>query len=198
MINLIPFLSYVFVASFTPGPNNILSMVNAKRYGFKNSFPFLLGVFTGFTILMIACSYFNLLLFNLMPKTERFVGIFGGAYMLYLAYKVAFATNKSAASASKQTNTFLTGVTMQFFNPKAILYGITVIATFITPYYKSSFTLILFSLFLGLIGFTSILCWALFGALFQNFLTRYNKQFNLVMGLLLAYCAISISGLVNI
>jgi threonine/homoserine/homoserine lactone efflux protein len=86
---------------------------------------------------------------------------------------------------------------MQFFNPKVILYGITVIATFIIPYYKSDFSLILFSLFLAFIGFVATLCWALFGALFQNFLTKYSKQFNIVMGLLLVYCAISISGLIG-
>lgn len=127
MLKLIPFLSYVIVTSFTPGPNNILSMVNAKRYGFKNSFPFNLGVLTGFIILMIACSYFNLFLFNLMPKIEHYVGIFGAVYMLYLAYKVAFGTKIGTDLASKKTNTYLAGVTMQFFNPKVILYGITVI-----------------------------------------------------------------------
>lgn len=197
MIKLIPFLSYVFVTTFTPGPNNILSMVNAKKYGFKNSFHFNLGILTGFIILMIACSYFNLFLFNLMPKIEHFVGIFGAVYMLYLAYKVAFGTKKGTVLASKETNTYLAGLTMQFFNPKVILYGITVIATFITPYYKSDFILILFSFFLAFIGFIATLCWALFGALFQNFLTKYNKQFNLAMGLLLVYCAISISGLID-
>jgi cysteine/O-acetylserine efflux protein len=196
MVNLIPFLSYVFVATFTPGPNNILSMVNAKKYGFKNSFPFNLGVLSGFIILMIACSYFNLFLFNLMPKIERFVGIFGAVYMLYLAFKVAFGSDKEAGHTSKKTNTYLAGLTMQFFNPKVILYGITVIATFIIPYYKSGFTLILFSLFLSVIGFISTLCWAIFRSLFQNFLTKYNKQFNIVMGLLLVYCAISISGFI--
>lgn len=197
MINLIPFLSYVFITTFTPGPNNILSMTNAKKYGFKNSFRFNLGILTGFIIIMIACSYFNLFLFNLMPKIEHFVGIFGAVYILYLAYKVAFDTKTAAASSKKGTNTYLAGLTMQFFNPKVILYGITVIATFIIPYYKSDFALILFSLLLSFIGFVSTLCWALFGALFQNFLTKYNKQFNIVMGLLLVYCAISISGLIG-
>ncbi|MBZ9686731.1 LysE family transporter [Clostridium estertheticum] len=197
MNNLIPFLSYVFVATFTPGPNNILSMVNAKRYGFKNSFRFNLGILTGFIILMIACSYFNLFLFDLMPKIEHYVGIFGAAYMLYLAYKVTFGTKKTTELTNKETNTYIAGLTMQFVNPKVILYGITVISTFITPYYKSGFTLILFSLLLAFIGFVSTLCWALFGALFQNFLTKYNKQFNIVMGLLLVYCAVSISGLIG-
>lgn len=197
MIKLIPFLSYVFVTSFTPGPNNILSMMNAKTYGFKNSFRFNLGILTGFIMLMIACSYFNLFLFDLMPKIEHFIGIFGAVYMLYLALKITFGTKIGTDLANKETNTYLTGLTMQFFNPKVILYGITVIATFITPYYKSNFALILFSFFLAFIGFIATLCWALFGALLQNSLTKYNKQFNIVMGLLLVYCAISISGLIG-
>ncbi|WP_291637064.1 LysE family transporter [Clostridium sp.] len=197
MINLIPFLSYVFVTSFTPGPNNILSMVNSKKYGFKNSFRFNLGILTGFTMIMISSSYFNLILFNLMPKIEHYIGAFGAVYMLYLAYKVTFSSKKKAELSNKKTNTYLTGLTMQFVNPKAIIYCITVIATFIIPYYKSSFALISFSIFLGFIGFISTVCWSLFGSLFQNFLTKYDKQFNIAMGLLLVYCAVSISGLIG-
>ncbi|HWJ02835.1 MAG TPA: lysine transporter LysE, partial [Verrucomicrobiae bacterium] len=37
MPNFAAFLSYVLVTSFTPGPNNIMSMSNASRYGFKKS-----------------------------------------------------------------------------------------------------------------------------------------------------------------
>ena len=197
MINLLPFLSYVFVTSFTPGPNNIMSMVNARQYGFRKSFCFNLGVFGGFIILMLACSYFNLILFNLMPKIERFLGMFGSIYMLYLAYKIAFSNTIGTDPHSKKTNTFFAGFRLQFVNPKVILYGITAIATFITPNYKSNLALILFSLFLAFIGFIGTLCWAVFGALLQNFLTKYNKQFNIIMALLLVYCAISISGLVH-
>lgn len=197
MINLIPFLSYVFVTTFTPGPNNILSMVNARQYGFKKSFRFNLGILTGFIIIMIACSYFNLFLVNLMPKIQQYIGIFGAVYMIYLAYKIAFNTNIGTNIEKKATNTYFAGLTVQFINPKVILYAITSIGTFITPYYKSSFALIFFSLLLSFIGFISTLCWALFGSLFQNFLTKYNKQFNIIMGLLLVYCAISISGLIH-
>jgi len=197
MINLISFLSYVFVTAFTPGPNNIMSMINAKQYGLKKSLNFNLGIFVGFIIIMIACSYFNLILFNIMPKIEGFVGIFGAIYMIYLAYKIVFSKNISTDMDIKRTNTFFVGLKLQFVNPKVILYGITTIATFIIPIYKSNFALILFAMFLAFIGFIGTLCWALFGALFQNFLTKYNKQFNIVMGLLLIYCSISISGLIG-
>lgn len=197
MINLIPFLSYIFITTFTPGPNNILSMMNAKEYGFKKSLGFNFGVFSGFIILMIACSYFNLLLFNFIPKIEHVVGVLGGVYMIFLAYKIIFSKEQESNVENPRTNTYFAGLIMQFFNPKVIIYGITVIGTFIIPYYKSSFALITFSLFLAFIGFLGTLCWALFGSLFQKFLTKYNRQFNILMGVLLVYCAISISGLIH-
>jgi threonine/homoserine/homoserine lactone efflux protein len=194
--NPIPFLLYVVATLFTPGPNTILSMVNARQYGFKNSFPFYMGVFSGFITVMIGCSYFNLFLFNFMPKIEKLVSIFGTIYMLFLAYMIAFGRKKLRDVNNKKTNTYLAGLTMQFLNPKVLIFGMTVMGTFVIPNYKSGFILILFSLFTALIGLTANLSWGLFGAMLQNFLAKYDKQFNIIMGLLLVYCAISISGFI--
>ena len=55
------FLLYVFVMSFTPGPNNIMAMLFANQYGFKKTLRFCLGVGAGFFVIMILSSYFNLI-----------------------------------------------------------------------------------------------------------------------------------------
>ncbi len=213
MLNLSAFLSYIFVVTFTPGPNNIMSMANAIKYGYKKTLNFTLGVFTGFFIIMILCNYFNLILFNIMPKVKIFMGILGSAYMMYLAFKIMNSKEEkeeideednreiSDGDISKSNNTkldenksnlFITGVTMQFVNPKAILYGITVASNFIIPFYKSSLSLILSSIFLSFLSLISTSCWALFGSFFNKFLSKYERQFNIVMGVLLIYSAISI------
>ena len=67
---LLSFLLYVFVTSFTPGPNNIMAMLFANKYGFKKTLRFCLGVGAGFFVIMILVSYFNLLLKNFIPKIE--------------------------------------------------------------------------------------------------------------------------------
>lgn len=198
MFNLASFLSYVFVVTFTPGPNNIMSMVNANKFGYKRTLRFMLGIFTGFIIIMLLSSYFNLLLFNVIPKIKIFMGILGAIYMTYLAFKTMTSKNSTEDKGNEKLNTFSTGLTMQFLNPKVILYGITVISNFIIPYYNSNITLVLFSVFLGSAAFISISCWALFGVLFQKFLSKYRKPFNIVMGLLLIYSAISISGITHL
>lgn len=40
---LLSMLLYAFVSSFTPGPNNIMAMLLANKYGFKKTFRFCLG-----------------------------------------------------------------------------------------------------------------------------------------------------------
>lgn len=201
MFNVGAFLSYVFVVTFTPGPNNIMAMANAGKYGFKETIKFNWGVFTGFLILLLSSSYFNLFLFNVIPKIKTFMGILGAGYMLYLAFKIMSSKDeekdeKETIKDNKKLNLYLSGLALQLINPKVILYSITVISNFIIPYYKSNMALILFSLLLSIIGFASITSWALFGSIFNKFLSKYKKQFNIVMGILLIYSAISVSGLI--
>ncbi|WP_432664318.1 LysE family transporter [Wukongibacter baidiensis] len=214
MFNLGAFLSYVFVVTFTPGPNNIMSISNASRFGYKKTLKFISGVSTGFFIIMLLCSYFNLLLFNVIPRIKIFMGILGSVYMIYLAIKVMkikedindFCDEDVAdenkdnepSKGRKDLNSFFTGMTMQFVNPKVILYGITVISNFVIPYYQSNITLVFFSVFLAFVAFIATSCWAIFGSLFKKFLSKYRKQFNIAMGLLLIYSALSISGIMNL
>ncbi len=193
--NFFPFISYVFVTTFTPGPNNIMSMALANRFGYRKTLNFTLGVAVGFAVTLLLSSFFNLFIFNLLPQIKQYIGILGALYMSYLAVKIM--TSKPSSEDKKKTrlNSFLTGFLLQFINPKAIMYGITVTSGFILPYFNSYPHIVLFSLLLASIGFISVSCWALFGAAFQKFLAKYRRPFNIIMGLLLLYSALSVSGL---
>jgi cysteine/O-acetylserine efflux protein len=86
----------------------------------------------------------------------------------------------------------MAGITMQFVNPKVILYGITVTSSFILPYYSDFGALFLFAMLLAFVGFLATSCWAMFGAMFQKLLSKYKKPFNIMMALLLIYSALSV------
>lgn len=189
---VVSFLVYVFVMSFTPGPNNIMAMLFANQYGFKKTLRFCLGVGSGFFVIMILSSYFNLLLHNVVPKIELPMMILGSGYMLYLAYNILTSTAGGNGNEGGKYNSFLAGMLLQFVNPKGVLYGITVVSTFILPYHTSHSSLLLLSLFLGVVGMLSTGSWSLFGSVFQKFLSNYMQQFNIVMALLLVYSAVSI------
>ena len=120
------------------------------------------------------------------------MSILGGLYLMYLAVKIMLNKPRGKDKDEKEMNSFSSGLVLQFINPKTILYGITAISTFVIPYYDSDASLLLFSMLLGFIGFLSTSSWAIFGALFQTFLKKYETAFHIVMGLLLMYCAGSI------
>ena len=190
MPNVTAFLSYVIITTFTPGPNNIMAMSNATRYGFKKSIRFNAGVFFGFLILMVLSSFLSVTLYSLIPSIKPVMTFIGASYILWLAWKI-YKSKPHAEDESHATNTFTAGILLQFVNVKAIIYCITIVSTFIVPYYDSVFVLSMFSLFLASVSFLSTCSWAVFGFLFQKFLFKNERIVNIIMALLLVYTALS-------
>lgn len=116
----------------------------------------------------------------------------GVVYMLWLAWKTYNSKPHSKGDNEKNTITFLSGFFLQFVNPKVILYGITTVSTFIVTYYRSVLVLGIFSALLASVGFIATCCWSLFGSILQAFLVKNDKLINIVMALLLVYCAVSL------
>jgi threonine/homoserine/homoserine lactone efflux protein len=98
---------YVFVTTFTPGPNNILSMSHAVQSGYKKTLPFLGGIFTGFVVVMLLCGLLNFALINLLPQVRPWLNLLGAAYMVYLAIYIAFSKPAAADAAPHGLNSFL-------------------------------------------------------------------------------------------
>lgn len=192
MPNFSAFLSYVIITTFTPGPNNIMAMSNASRYGFKRAIPFNAGVFFGFFVILSLSNFFSTTLFSLIPSIKPMMTYIGVAYILWLAWKIYTIKPQSPGQNNKTTNKFHTGIILQFVNLKAILYGLTITSNFIIPYYKSIFIIVLFSIFLAFIAFISTCCWSIFGSILQKFFENHSKMVNTIMSLLLVYTAISL------
>jgi cysteine/O-acetylserine efflux protein len=190
MLNFAAFLIYVAVTSFTPGPNNIMSMSNAARAGYRNTLKFLFGIAVGFMLVMLICGFLNVILVSLLPKMKFWLNLLGAVYMIYLALHI-FLSKPSTEEDKDGLNTFWAGFTMQFMNVKVILYGITVYSMFIVPAFQNPLTISLFAPLLAVIGFISISLWAVGGNLFRSLLNRHWRLFNVSMSLLLLYTAVS-------
>jgi cysteine/O-acetylserine efflux protein len=191
MPNLYPFLTYVFVTTFTPGPNNILSMTNGLRYGYRRTLKFLAGMTAGFLVVMLISGLLNVALVRLVPQLRFWLNLFGAAYMVYLAAHIVFSKPQEDAPQSQSLNTFGAGFALQFVNLKGILYGVTVFALFITPVYQNPVIVSLFAPLLACVGFVAVSSWALGGNFFRSFLRKYERLFNLAMGALLIYTAVA-------
>ena len=191
MFTWMNFLSYAVVTAVTPGPNNIMSMSNAGRLGFRRSFPFNLGIWAGFSVVMLLCTFFCSLLSGIIPQIKTPMMVVGAAYMLYLAWK----TLKSApvVEEKQSRSSFVSGALLQFVNPKIYIYCIVSMEAYILPHYQGQWAILTgFALLLAFIGFAFTLCWSLFGSAFKLIFSKYAKITNLVMAALLVYCAISL------
>ena len=85
MLHLYDFVIYCFITAYTPGANNLLSMSNAIRLGFRRSVRFNLGILAGFTAVMTICTVFSTAVYSSLPKIRFVMQVLGAAYMLFLA-----------------------------------------------------------------------------------------------------------------
>ncbi len=192
MLDWLAFVSYVLVATFTPGPNNIMAMTNAVRVGLRKAMRFNLGVLVGFAVVMVLCGYLSLALSSLLPRFRLIMSLVGAGYLLYLASKLVWSKEGAQAPRAEPLTSFWAGLGLQFLNPKLIMYGITVFGSFVLPSDQPRGFFVLLAVLLALLGFTSTTCWSLFGTVFQRLLARHLRPFNVAMALLLVYCAVSI------
>ncbi|KMW22770.1 LysE family transporter [Enterocloster citroniae] len=191
MFHLYDFLIYCFITAYTPGANNLLSMSNAVRLGFRRSVSFNFGILAGFTIVMSVCTAFSATLYSFLPRIKIAMQILGAAYMLYLAWKVWKSSSELSADSGKEAS-FLSGMVLQFANPKIYIYAITAMSLYILPVFHSGAALIGFTVILSFIGASGSFVWALFGAAFYKFFSKHTMLVNIIMALLLVYCAASL------
>lgn len=191
MFSWFSFFTYVLVTAITPGPNNIMSMSNGSSRGFRAALPYAFGVLTGQSVVMLLCALFCSLLSALVPKIRLPMLILGAIYILWLAWK----TFRSSGEIEQRNGRgdYLSGVVLQFINPKGYLYGIVSMQAYILPHFQGETVILIgFALMLASICFLSNLCWAAFGSVLKRLFSRYAKAVNTVMALLLVYCAVSL------
>ena len=191
MFDWLTFLTYAVLTTITPGPNTILSMSNGSRKGFFRGLPLNLGMWCGFSIVMVLCAVFCSLLSAWLPVIKRPMLFVGAAYMLWLAWKTL---RRSGEISEKETKgDFLTGFSMQFVNPKIMLYGIMSYEAYILPVFEGNYpVLLLFALALTSVGFVNGLLWSAGGSLFKRLFSEHGKIVNTLMALLLLYCAVKL------
>jgi threonine/homoserine/homoserine lactone efflux protein len=181
-------LVFAFVSSVTPGPNNLMLLASGVNFGFRRTVPHMLGIGVGFFVLLLAVGFGLGALIETMPSFYTSLKFAGGAYMLYLAWKIATSRSigESKTGDSGVPMTFFQAAAFQCVNPKAWVMAITGIATYANHdnYYVA---VLLVSAAFAIVNLPSVSVWAGFGTLLRNWLadpTRL-KWFNLTMALLL-------------
>ena len=188
---LISLIFFGIAASFSPGPNNIVTSYSAYNFGFKKTIPTMLGVVTGWTLLSILLIFGSTVIFAKFEKLQIIIKILGSIYLIFLAYKISFNKNKSEKKVAKPV-TFINTFFFQFVNPKSIIAGSTAVSLFIDIQsdYLNDSIIFVFVMFLAAVG--SQTAWCLMGTYLRKFATsqKFISNFNYTMSFLLIVCVI--------
>lgn len=179
---------------WSPGPNNIMLLSTASKYGMKKNLKFMLGIWTGSLTLMVLCGVFCRTLTAIVPGVAPVMKWIGAAYLLYLAYKTLRRLPPGESGADGEPN-YVMGIFLQLVNVKIIIYGLTMFSSFILPYEQRPVILLLYAFYLMVMGAIGNLIWAFAGNILKRFYEKHYRLMNGIMALLLVWCVLRVLGL---
>ena len=180
---------FMFVLSFSPGPNNIVASHSGFNHGIKKSVPLILGVIFGFTTMLALVNFVLINIFNIYPIIQKILVICGSIFLIYLSYKISFSKSSNNNEKLKPVN-FVETFLYQFFNPKGVLAAITAVST----YTESGVNFLKYSIWVLGVAFIcaliSVIFWTMLGKFMSKFATndKFINWFNYVMSTLLLGC----------
>ena len=183
-----PLVTFAVATSITPGPNNIMLTASGANFGFRRTLPHMLGVTIGFTIMVLAIGLGLSEFFERFPLIHQVLRYGGGAYLLYLAYRIATAApTPGAAQPAGHPLTFLQAALFQWINPKSWMMAVGAISAYTTVGGNLMLESVLIAVTFGAIGLPSTALWAGLGVAIARLLRTHwaLRAFNIAMALLL-------------
>lgn len=126
---MVALVSLAFVASITPGPNNLMLFASGMNHGPRRSSAHLAGVSLGFAFLLFVIALGLGAVFDRYTAVEVVLKVAGAGYLGYLAWKIFSAGGVETPLEVAPPLTFLQAAAFQWVNPKAWVMGTTATAT---------------------------------------------------------------------
>lgn len=179
-------LLFAFTTSITPGPNNMMLFASGVNFGFRRTIPHMLGIGAGFLSLLLGVGLGLGALLHTVPLLYTVLKFAGGAYLVWIAWKIATSRSIAEKESGAQPMSFISAAGFQWVNPKAWVMAVTAMATYTNPqlYFIS---VLLVGLAFAAVNLPSVSTWAGFGSALRDWLSDpvRLKWFNITMAVLL-------------
>ena len=189
---ILALLGFAFVASATPGPNNLMVLASGTNFGLARSVPHLAGISLGFA-LMIALVGLGLAgVLAAMPRLRTAMAVVSAGYLVWLAWRIARAQAPGDGPATGRERgrplTFLQAAAFQWVNPKGWAMALTAVSLYAAG--GLSGTLVVAAVF-AVVSVPSNLLWLMMGVRMRRWLTSPARlrAFNRTMAILLVVSA---------
>ena len=170
----------------TPGPG-VLSLAGVgAAFGWRHGLRFMAGLFAGHFLVSITVITGLAAIILEEPIIRRFLLLASAGYLVYLALEIALAGSKISFIQINAPG-FMTGMTLQFINPKAYAVHTTLFTGF--AFYPDSFVVEtgIKLIIMNAIWFFLHLCWLYAGCKLNelNLPDKTQKLINIFMALCL-------------
>ncbi|RTZ17436.1 LysE family translocator [Vibrio aquaticus] len=194
---LLLFIPACFALNMTPGPNNLLSMNNARCYGFKSAFIAGLGRIAAFSVMItLAASGLAVVLYA-SEALFLTIKVAGAAYLLWIALNL-WRSEASPITEMENTHNRL-GLAKQEFllaagNPKAILIFTAFLPQFVDVSTRVNDQFFILGLTFLILELGAISIYAIFGIYLRQWFTKPKmaKYFNRACATFLSMSASSL------
>jgi len=194
-VDVVPFLTFVMITTYTPGPNTVSSASMGLISGYWKTLPYLMGITTGLMMIMVVCGNLSGFLVSIIPSLSFWLRMAGSTYIMWMAYKtLKISYSFDTIPDDRLRSAFIKGMSLQMLNPKVIICGITIYTTFLSPIITNPLWILLSALCLSINACIANSLWALFGSAIRKYVSdpRICGIINFCLSLLLVYSAISI------
>jgi threonine/homoserine/homoserine lactone efflux protein len=185
---IVALAAFAFVASITPGPNNLMLMASGTNFGFARTGPHMLGVAIGFTVMVLLVALGVGAVLLAIPGAMMVLKVASTLYLLYLAWRIAVSRppELDQADSGGRPLTFLQAAAFQWVNPKGWMMALTAAAVYV-PANDRIVGALLVTLIVAVVGTPSVVIWAAAGVQLRRLLHRPKayRAFNVVAALLL-------------
>lgn len=123
----------------SPGPAPLALAGTSAAFGIRRGVPFLLGIIAGLSVAIVGAIAGLAALFQAHPSARLVVQILGGAYICYIAVKIAMGPVVNTDTVGRQSAPrFMDGFILNLLNPKAYAAFLAVFSQFLLPFPKQS------------------------------------------------------------
>lgn len=127
---MLTFAAAVFFLIITPGPGVLTTAGFGAAYGFKPSLRYVVGLFIGTNLVMLAVMSGVAAVILSVPWLRTVLMLASVGYLLYLAARIAFAGAKIAFIEATTAPGVMGGILLQAINPKAYAVNTSLITGF--------------------------------------------------------------------
>jgi threonine/homoserine/homoserine lactone efflux protein len=187
------FSLFALIASITPGPTNLISLMLGTQQGMLKTLPFVIGASAGAAfILLLSGLGLTSVLVN-YPILRLSMIFFGALWICWLAWTLFWTLPDTLTKTKIKSMSWNQGAMLQFINPKTWMMALTVTSLYTLPdttliQHVSLLAIIFFAIAVPSLFFW---CWLGHSASMLNNFPKWQRVINQFLAILLLVTACS-------